>query len=139
MTLGWTTIDVLVNQPPLSGNFDAQIVQNSENKPFVVAQLDAPYWDDILLDQPFTYQWFFETQRGDSPFLAERYTKRALDSVYMPRGFSNNIRNLGVQVTDGRGANYYRRKPMMNTATSFTSALCSDGMDEFCQDQLITE
>jgi hypothetical protein len=125
-----------VNQPPLSGNFDVQINAESQQLPYVLASFNAPFWEDSALDQPNGYQWFFTTQRGSIPLVVEIVGKRSLVSAYLPRGFSNNIQDLVVRVTDGRGGGYERRTPVPQIG-SFSSPLCPSGVDQECQIALV--
>jgi hypothetical protein len=131
-------LDVLVNQPPLSGNFRVEIAEDAEDKPYVLASLSAPFWEDAPVDQPYGYRFGFVTQRGSVPFVAERARKNGLASVYMPRGFSNNVQALVAQVADGRGGEYEQTTPMPGV-NAFSSSLCPSGVDEACQILLVNE
>lgn len=111
--------------------------ENANDKPYAIAQFSALYWEDLALQQPYGYMWFLTTQRGNIPLVSERSIKSGLASLYLPRGFSNNIRELGVYVTDGQGSGYYRTKPMINTASLFPlSSVCPSGLDFGCQETL---
>lgn len=133
---GWNTLDLLVNQPPLSGDFEAQLVADNQDLPYVHVSFNAPFWEDVALDQPYGYQWFFTTQRGYIPLVVERAGKRSLPATYFPRGFSNNIQGLVVRVADGRGGSYERRAPAPGVVP-FSSSVCPSGVDQACQIQLV--
>jgi len=121
-----------VDQPPLSGDFQAVITEDNPQNPYVLASFRAPFWEAEPISQPFSYNWFFVTQRGSISFVAEQARVSTLDQFYMPRDFSGNIQELYVRVADADGQAYTRSWPTL-WVSAFSSDLCPNGIGSACQ------
>ncbi|KAL6058314.1 Filamin B, beta (actin binding protein 278) [Balamuthia mandrillaris] len=100
--IGYSTLTVLINQPPLSGNFEAEILEDDPELAFVTVKLTASLWEDEEADYPWTY--LFVAGADEVPLSQPSLSNVLVANVARPQ-FPGPI-SLFLYVTDAYGASF---------------------------------